>query len=415
MPDTMHYAAEPGIRGFRRDQPFAWPLVAMGELVTLNYGKALTANSRVAGDVPVYGSNGVTGWHHEPLAFGPTVVLGRKGQGPLGVEWCTGPLWVIDTAYYVTFKDPRLEPRFFYYFTDYVGLNHLKDGTSNPSLTRAIFDIQQIALPPLDEQRRIAALLGALDDKIELNRKMNHTLEEMAQALFKSRFIDFDGHDDFVDSEVGSVPRGWRVACLAEVTSKIGSGATPRGGADVYVSAGVSLIRSQNVYDHEFCWPGLAFVTESAAQALRGVTVHANDVLINITGDSILRTCVVDPDVLPARVNQHVAILRAAGVPARFLHLWVVRQWAKDYLMGHSAGATRNAITKGHLERLPIVVPPAEVLAAFVESTDPLFARIDANRRESRTLTTLRDTLLPKLISGELRVPDAEAAVSEAM
>jgi type I restriction enzyme S subunit len=279
-------------------------------------------------------------------------------------------------------------------------------GSTVPILKKSGFERLRIRLPALDEQRRIAAILGALDDKIELNRKINRTLEEMAQAIFKSWFIDFDGHDDLVDSEIGPIPRTWELAALGDVTSKIGSGATPRGGSEVYLTEGVNLIRSQNVYDHEFSWPGLVAITDEAADALRGVTVQRDDVLINITGDSILRTCVVDPAVLPARVNQHVAILRASRVPARYLHLWVVRAFMKDYLIGHSAGATRNAITKGHLAGAPIIVPPSHILDKFSAAVGPLFARVDANSAESRTLTALRDTLLPKLISGELRVPE---------
>ena len=302
----------------------------------------------------------------------------------------------------------------------------------------------KITLPPLPEQKAIAAVLGALDDKIELNRRMNATLEAMAQALFQSWFIDFDpvrrnadrdrnqpspqpaGHpsppgrrdgdeglveydklfpDSFQESELGPMPKSWEVCKFKDITSKIGSGATPRGGSEVYVDEGTALIRSQNVYDHEFHWEGLARLTDKSAVELKSVEVRRNDVLINITGDSILRTCVVDPSVLPARVNQHVAIIRAIeGIPPRYLHLYLAQQSMKSILIGMSAGATRHAITKGHLESIDVVKPSAPVLAAFETITTPWFDQIDANRTQSRTLATLRDTLLPKLLSGELCV-----------
>ncbi len=150
-----------------------------------------------------------------------------------------------------------------------------------------------------------------LDDKIELNRRMNETLEAMARALFKSWFVDFypvraksEGRgsglpkpladlfpDSFEDSELGEIPKGWRCSQLREVTAKIGSGATPRGGGSLYIADGVALIRSQNVYDSLFVWDGLARITDTAAVALHGVTVEHEDVLMNITGASILRTC----------------------------------------------------------------------------------------------------------------------------
>jgi type I restriction enzyme S subunit len=305
----------------------------------------------------------------------------------------------------------------------------------------------KVTVPPLAQQKAIAAVLGALDDKIELNRRMNATLEAMARALFQSWFVDFDPvrqnqdrtqnrpapaasrypppvregqgegrfalgaaatalfPDSFQDSVLGPIPFGWDVHKLKDLTNKIGSGATPRGGSEVYVDEGPALIRSQNVYDHEFNWAGLAHLTEKSATELKNVEVMRNDVLLNITGDSILRTCVVDPAVLPARVNQHVAIIRALeGIPSRYLHLYLVQESMKAFLIGMSAGATRHAITKGHLESVDVLRPSTTVLAAFEKLTTPWFEQVDANRAQSRTLATLRDTLLPKLLSGELSV-----------
>ena len=230
----------------------------------------------------------------------------------------------------------------------------------------------RITLPSPGIQKAIARILGSLDDLIELHRGMNETLEAIARAIFKSWFIDFDPvrakadgrkpegmdsstaslfPDSFHTSELGEIPTGWTASKLASLTTKIGSGATPRGGSKVYLSQGIALIRSQNVYDNEFWWEGLARISDHAADDLKNVVVHNDDVLINITGDSILRTCVVDPSVLPARVNQHVAIIRAKeAIPPRFLHQFLVLQQTKDALLGFDSGGSRQAVTKGHLE-----------------------------------------------------------------
>jgi type I restriction enzyme S subunit len=303
--------------------------------------------------------------------------------------------------------------------------SELNNGSVQPNISARSLKESYIPLPPLAEQKAIAAVLRALDDKIELNRRMNATLEAMARALFQSWFVDFDPvrakldgrqpvgldtataalfPDSFQDSEVGNIPKEWEVAKLKDLTSKIGSGATPRGGSEVYVEEGPALIRSQNVYDYEFRWAGLARLTDKSAEELKNVEVMKNDVLLNITGDSILRTCVVDPEALPARVNQHVAIIRAInGIPANYLHFYLVQESMKTLLIGMSAGATRHAITKGHLESIDVLKPSALVLKAFEQRTTPWFAQIDANRSQSRTLATLRDMLLPKLLCGELK------------
>jgi type I restriction enzyme S subunit len=303
-------------------------------------------------------------------------------------------------------------------------------GSRTPILNKSGFADFRVELPPLPEQKAIASILGALDDKIELNRRMNATLEAMARALFQSWFVDFDpvrakldgrqpaGLDpataalfpaSFQDSPLGPIPAGWKTTHLRDLTSKIGSGATPRGGSAVYLDTGVALIRSQNVYDNEFHWDGLARLSEFSANELRNVEVQQGDVLLNITGDSILRTCVVDPSVLPARVNQHVAIIRAVRpIPARFLHLYLVQSRIKETLMGMNAGATRPAITKGHLESVVVLHPDEAVLAAFDLATADTYRRVEANHESSRTLASLRESLLPGLLSGQLPIGAAE-------
>lgn len=304
-------------------------------------------------------------------------------------------------------------------------------GSAQPILNKSAFGRLPISLPSPTEQRAIAHILGTLDDKIELNRRTNETLEAMARAIFKSWFVDFDPvrakasgeppesicrrlgflaehlalfPDGLVETEIGWAPKGWQPAMLKELTSKIGSGATPRGGSEVYVPEGVALIRSQNVYNSEFIWDGLARLTDDAARQLANVDVQPQDVLINITGASILRTCVVPNEVLPARVNQHVSIIRAKpGVPPHFLHQHLLRPEIKDWLLGMNAGGSREAVTKGHLEAVKILSPSPELLALFSRTVAPLHIQAELMAEQNRPLATLRDALLAKLLSGEMR------------
>lgn len=336
----------------------------------------------------------------------------RSGQPPV--------VFAPQVCFWRSTSDANLSSAYLFYLLQsrwfQTQLNGVKTSGSMAADYVSLRDQQhfRLPIPPIDEQRRIAAVLGALDDKIELNRKMNRTLEAMAQALFKSWFIDFDGvpDSDLVESELGPIPKDWTTARLGDVCSKIGSGATPRGGSEAYVQSGISFIRSQNVYDFRFDWGGLVYIHDEEAHRLRGVTVEPRDVLINITGDSVLRTCVVDPAVLPARVNQHVAIVRPmAQWPPEVVHLQLLHPRMKAWLLGHSAGATRKAITKGHLESVPLLLPPEEILCHMGLRLRALYDKRHSNELQSRTLATLRDTLLPKLISGELRVPEAETAV----
>ena len=169
---------------------------------------------------------------------------------------------------------------------------------------------------------------------------------------------------------------------LGEMTTKIGSGATPRGGKAVYQQEGVAFIRSMNVLDNGMKLEPIARLSPDAADQLRGVTVEPGDVLINITGDSIARCCVVETDALPARVSQHVAIVRpTADLDSRFLQRYLVHPTTKDYLLSISDGGTRKALTKRSLSELSVPCPPLRVQQAIAEVLGALDDKIAANTR----------------------------------
>ena len=149
---------------------------------------------------------------------------------------------------------------------------------------------------------------------------------------------------------------------LADICTKIGSGATPRGGKEAYCDKGISLVRSQNVLDFTFSHDGLVFINDEQAATLNNVEVFDGDVLLNITGDSVARACMMNSAFLPARVNQHVAIVRGKKDCVLNRYLLYFLQWRKGYLLQlASAGATRNALTKGMIEQLEIDLPALDV------------------------------------------------------
>ena len=167
-----------------------WRPSTWGEEISLEYGKSLKDYRESDGKIQVFGSNGAVGWTDKALTDGPGVILGRKGAYR-GVRYSEDPFFVIDTAYYVKPKTDH-DMRWLYYSIIHHKLGEIDDGSPIPSTTRSAVYVTDVDVPPLPEQKAIAHILGSLDDKIELNRKMNATLEGMAQALFKSWFVDFD-------------------------------------------------------------------------------------------------------------------------------------------------------------------------------------------------------------------------------
>jgi type I restriction enzyme, S subunit len=227
-------------------------------------GKALRTHGDSLGKYRVFGSNGPIGWTNHPLAPGPGVILGRKGAYR-GVEYSPKPFFVIDTAYYVVPK-AALDMRWLYYAIKYYKLGEIDDGSPIPSTTRTAVYVSEFRVPPVPEQQAIANILGALDDKIELNRRMNETQEGMARAIFKSWFVDFnpvrarvEGRDpgipthiaelfpaSFIDSELGPIPHGWKIGSILEQADLL-SGGTPKTEREDYWGGGIPWASAKDI------------------------------------------------------------------------------------------------------------------------------------------------------------------------
>jgi len=409
-------------RGFGAADFIRWPLVPCRDLFELKYGKALVASSRRPGRVPVYGTNGQCGTHDTALFQGPGVILGRKGQGPLGVEWCSRDYWVIDTAYSLVPRTDTVDLKYAYFLFKYIGLNHLKDGTSNPSLSRDTFGAQAIPMPSLKEQRSVVQVLSTLDDKIELNRKMNETLEEMARALFKSWFVDFDPvrakaegrqpygmdaetaalfPDSFQDSPLGKIPKGWNVCPIGEVVQCLGGG-TPRTKESKYWVGGMNPFVTPRDMSSLAC-PVLLdserHITDEGVAKISSGRLPAGTVLLSSRAP-IGYLAIAEQSV---SVNQGIIAMVCDGsLPNHYVLHWTRENM--DAVEANAGGTTFAEISKKNFRPIPAIVPLETVSAAFTQQAGSLHERMVSNVKESNTLAEIRDALLPKLLSGEVRV-----------
>lgn len=186
----------------------------------------------------------------------------------------------------------------------------------------------------------------------------------------------------------------WHTYKLKDITTKIGSGSTPTGGSGAYKAEGITLIRSQNVLDYKFTEDGLAFIDDDQAYSLRNVIIEVNDVLLNITGDSVARCCGAPANWLPARVNQHVAILRSnpEKLDHRFLKYSLLAS-KEELLILSEIGGTRNALTKGMLEDYEVILPPLPEQKAIASVLSSLDDKIDLLHRQNKTLEAMAETL----------------------
>ncbi|OIJ16497.1 hypothetical protein BKP45_21050 [Anaerobacillus alkalidiazotrophicus] len=188
----------------------------------------------------------------------------------------------------------------------------------------------------------------------------------------------------------------WKKYKLSDVTTKIGSGATPKGGQESYIDEGVTFIRSQNVYNHKFSYNGLAFINDEQAKKLNNVTIEEDDILLNITGDSVCRCCIVPKQVLPARVNQHVAIIRCDKnkILPVFLKSFLTTNYMQTYMLSIAQhGGTRAALTKGMIQNLEISIPSLQDQERIVSILNAIEYKIEIDIEMKKTLEEIAQTL----------------------
>lgn len=232
-------------------------------------------------------------------------------------------------------------------------------------------------------------------------------MEQSARLIYDEWFVRL--RSPGAENDKADLPsrNGWQTVPLGSMTTKIGSGATPRGGSAAYLSAGITLIRSMNIYDDRFEDEGLAFISDAQAEALDGVTVEPFDLLLNITGASVGRCCMAPTRRLPARVNQHVMILRVDPDKSNpfFVHAALNSDERKRQLLSYAQkGSTREALTKDTLERFEIPSPPAELVNRFGDFAQAAFDLRENLVAQIQKLASARDLLLPRLMNGEISV-----------
>jgi len=406
-----------------------WSHTTVGSFCPFSYGKGLPEKKRNPnGSFKVYGSNGPVGTHDQPLVYEPGIVIGRKGTVG-AVHFASEPFWPIDTTFYVVSTSDR-HLKYTYYLLKSVGLENMNADSAVPGLNRDAAHARQIFVPSHEEQHAIAHILGSLDDKIEVNRQMNQTVEATARAIFKSWFVDFDPvranvegrptglpddiaalfPESFEDSELGEIPKGWKSRSLYDSAKYINGAA----------------YRNFHFTDEEGALPVIKIAElKNGVSGQTKFTKTELDDKYRISDGEILLSWSGNPDTSigtfvwcggPAWLNQHIfRVLPHQEIEKHFVF------YLLKYLRPVFAEIARDKQTTGlghftarDMKQLMVVHPPENILATFNDSVGPMFDRWYGNFFESNTLASLRDTLLPKLISGDLRVPDAEKFAREA-
>ena len=247
---------------------------------------------------------------------------------------------------------------YFYYYLLNIDMLYYSESTTLPSVRKSTIEKIKVKIPPINVQNKRVTILNLCHKTIKYKMELLHNLE----LLVKSRFVEMFGNPIINDKK-------YPVFKLKDISQKIGSGVTPRGGDSNYIDKGVAFIRSMNVYNNTFKKDNLVYIDESLAKQLCQVELFSNDLLLNITGASVARCCTVPDDILPARVNQHVCIIRQCRISNVFLEYCLTNESYQEYLLllSNKNGATREALTKIQVENLEVIFPPLIEIARFVK------------------------------------------------
>lgn len=356
-----------------------WKEDILGNVLEVKYGK--DHKKLAEGQYPVYGSGGLMRYVDSKLYDGPSILIPRKGTLN-NIMFVESPFWTVDTMFWSIINTDKIDPKFLFYSICKRDFASMNVGSAVPSMTVSILNDIQISYPKnLADQRRIASILSSLDRKIELNNKINADLEEMAQAIFKNWFVDFEPFKDgkFVNSELGMIPEGWKVGCLGDIAEITSGKRPPKKSKDKTKDLSIPLIGASDI--------------------------------MGFTSDVLYER----PILVIGRVGTHGVVQRFQEKCWPSDNTLVIESSYYNYVYqllkgidypAINRGSTQPLITQTDVKNTDVIIAPENVLKEYESITSTLFSKHRANIKENSRLSLLRDTLLPRLMSGELEVPE---------
>jgi type I restriction enzyme, S subunit len=406
--------------------------VKLGDLLEIKYGK--NHKNLADGIIPVYGSGGIMRYVNEFLYDGESILIPRKGTLN-NLFYVSGRFWTVDTIFWSKINTEKVFGKFLFYYLTTFDFSSMNVGTAVPSMTSAILNDINIKLPCIDNQKKIAHILSTLDDKIELNRKMNQTLEEMASAIFKSWFVDFDPvhakancegeaeleniakelgiskaildlfPSEFEESELGMIPKGWKIINFKDLVEKY---IDNRGKTPPLVEKGIPLLEVRTLPNEMLSSEYLTdkCVSDEIYNTWFRSHLETDDILISTVG-TIGLTSVVPPN-SKFVIAQNVLGIRANEefILKKFMFYMMKSKFFIDAINARLVTTVQSSIKRKDMETINILVPNFDIQKEFVKFATPIIEKMQSN--EILNLQKTRDTLLPKLLSGEIDVSALE-------
>jgi len=366
-----------------------WKEVKLGDVLEIKYGK--DHKQLNDGNIPAYGSGGLMRYVEKALYDKKSILIPRKGSLN-NILYKEEPFWTVDTMFWTKINEQKVHPKFLFYQLTTVDYTNLNVGSAVPSLTVPVIEAIDIELPPLSEQTAIASILSSLDDKIDLLQRQNKTLEQLAETLFRQWFVE-EAEESWEEKKLGE---------LLTITS------SKRIFYSEYVSSGVPFYRSKEIIElrntgstnSELYIPNERFdeINNKFGSPKEG------DILMTSVGTLGVAYRVRKTDKFYFKDGNLTWFKDFKGLPSSIVYLWLISKIGQEELAAITIGSTQEALTIEGLKSISFKIPPKESINLYETEFNTIIDKIEFNQTQIRTLTQTRDTLLPKLMSGEVRV-----------
>lgn len=396
--------------------PKDWKVNRLKTFCTFTYGDSLANEDRIEGHIPVYGSNGIVDYHNKAITNKPCIIIGRKGSYGK-VNFSQTECFPIDTTYFVDDRSAKCDLKWLSYVLPLLELDKFSKDTGVPGLNREDAHDKRVPLPEGNVQKIIANFLdrktAQINDLIAKKERMIELFKEertaiINQAVTKGLDTKVEMKDSGIDW-LGRIPNGWKIKKLKYLSRKIGSGVTPKGGAAVYLTEGIPILRSQNIHFDGLKLDDVAYISEDMHREMITTKVLTGDVLLNITGASIGR-CNYWPEKFgEANVNQHVCIVRPNSlINTKYLYFLLSSEMGQRQIEDSQKGISREGLNFEELGKFVIPFPEYDKQIQIIDYVDKAIHRINSLMNKAiqqiEYLKEFRTVLISEVVTGKINV-----------
>ena len=385
-PDLKSHINRVGIELYSR-----WKEVKLGDVLEIKYGKDHKQLNE--GNIPVYGSGGIMRYGDKALYDRKSILIPRKGSLN-NIFYKEEPFWTVDTMFWTKINEGKVYPKFLFYQLTTVDYSNLNVGSAVPSLTVPVIEAIDISLPPIEDQTAIATILSSLDDKINLLHRQNKTLEQLAETIFRQWFVE-EAEESWEEKKLGD---------LLTITS------SKRIFYSEYVSFGIPFYRSKEIIElrKSGSTNSELYISKERFDEINNKfgSPKEGDILMTSVGTLGVAYRVRKSDKFYFKDGNLTWFKDFKGLPSSIIYLWLISKIGQEELAAITIGSTQEALTIEGLKSISFKIPPREKIKDYEIEFNSIIEKMEFNQHQIRTLTQTRDALLPKLMSGEVRVSE---------